>query len=198
MHWDNQLDYHADRHERIRQINNSRLTCNIPQCISQSPNSFIFAHQSFTERTRFRGSGRKNVINKIEKGMRKKRYFAFREEKERTETERGGTVHSKENLSAIFLDRTTSASRNVDFCRFLLIIGAQLRVPVSTREPKIHAGSFSCRGAIATCDHSPMFSWRSHIAASRARHACNFLFSVSLLFFFFITVIDRSVCEPTN
>lgn len=185
MHWDNQLDYHADRHERIRQINNSRLTCNIPQCISQSPNSFIFAHQSFTERTRFRGSGRKNVINKIERGTRKKKVFRFsrREREDRDREGRGGKVHSKENLSAIFLDRTTSASasRNVDFCRFLLIIGAQLRVPVSTREPKIHAGSFSCRDAIATCDHSPMFSWRSHIAASRARHACNFLFSVSLL-----------------
>lgn len=172
MHWDNQLDYHADRHERIWQINNGRLICNIPECILQSPNSFTFAQQSFIQARTL--SGWKNVINEWEKGPRKKGYFAEgRGEKER---ERG--PHSKENLSAIFLDRTTSASRNVGFCRFLLIMGAQLRVPISTRGPKIHAGSFSCRDAIATCDHSVRRSHGDRISAHHVRdtRVTSFLF----------------------
>lgn len=52
-------------------------------------------------------------------------------------------IYSKKDLLAIFPERTTSATRSFSFCRLLLIIGAQLRVPVSTRGRRYMFGSFS-------------------------------------------------------
>lgn len=62
------------------------------------------------------------------RGEREEDIFPFSHEREKDD------AYSKENLSAIFLDRANvDVAQHRLFCRFLLIIGAQMCVPVSTR-----------------------------------------------------------------
>lgn len=122
--------------------------------------------QSFITRARASGgSRRKSVINGGENREVGKKVFA--REKGRRES------YSKENLSAIFPDRRRRRARARRRLLSIPINHRRTTARINTR-PKIHAGSFSCRDAIATCDHGPTFSWQSHIGASRARHACNY------------------------
>lgn len=72
-----------------------------------------------------------------------------------------------------FSDRAMSTSRSIGFCQFLLIIGAQLCVPVSTRGRRYmsgvsHAAMRSPHVTTVRRSHSDRIS-----RASRARHAHN-------------------------
>lgn len=135
---------------------------------------------------------RENVINEWEKtGSEKKRYCVFArvgERKREKKREKEWGSYSKENLSPIF-SRATSASASLSIPINHRRTTARTRI--NTR-PKIHAGSFSCHDAIATCDHRPTFSWRSHIGASRARHACMWLLFTILSLFDVIYVLAHN------
>lgn len=161
----------ADHYERIRQINNVQLICNIP-----NQNTFrsllipLYPH-SRSLSARFRGSEWKKMLltSEEKKGRKRRRYISF--------FARGGErrrVFKGEFIGDI------SRPGNVDIAQHRLLSipinhrHTTARTRINTR-PKIHVGSFSCRDAIATCDHGPTFSWRSHIGASRARHAYNYV-----------------------
>lgn len=74
------------------------------------------------------------LLTSEEEKRREENIFRFSREGEKDD------AYSKENLSAIFLDRAMPTSRTISFCRFLLIIGTQLRVPVSTRGRRYMSG----------------------------------------------------------